>query len=480
MQRNFLADLVLLLAVNLLVKPFYVFGIDRTVQNVVGTEAYGTYFALFNLSIMLGILLDMGTTGYNNRNIARHHHLLSRYFTGMVAMRFSLAVVYSVACVLAGLLMGIKGTEWGLLGLMCLNQFLAAALVFLRSNVSGMQHFRTDGLLSVIDRVLLIGLCAFFLWGGLYSGPFTIGLFVGLQTLSYAVAALLAALVVWRIGRPFHWQFRWQIVPVVLRSSLPYALLMLLMGLYGRMDGVLLKALHHNGAIESGIFAQSFRLIDAGAMLAYLFAVILLPLFSRMIKIKDDIAPIVGFTSRIVLAGSWLFAAVCTFHADALVGLLYHEVYDSTATVLRLLAWSFLPVAGGYVVGTLLTAGGQLRELNLIAGTAVLCSVVLNVLLIPRMGAVGAAITSVLAQAVAMVMQVAVAQWKYKVLLPKWSWLKVVAYLIVVFLAAWMSRFAPVATPVALAIPVVVAVVFAPLMVSISQVKAMMPQLAKR
>ena len=70
MKRKFVTNLALVLFLNLLVKPFWIFGIDRTVQNVVGSEGYGFYFSLFSLSLLLNIFLDFGITNFNNRSIA--------------------------------------------------------------------------------------------------------------------------------------------------------------------------------------------------------------------------------------------------------------------------------------------------------------------------------------------------------------------------------------------------------------------------
>ena len=56
MQRKFLTNLGLLLFLNLLIKPFWIFGIDRTVQNTVGVEEYGFYFVVFNFSFLFNII----------------------------------------------------------------------------------------------------------------------------------------------------------------------------------------------------------------------------------------------------------------------------------------------------------------------------------------------------------------------------------------------------------------------------------------
>ena len=69
MQKKFVTNLALLLFLNLLIKPFWILGIDRSVQNSVGAADYGMYFALFNFSFLLNIILDFGITNFNNKNI---------------------------------------------------------------------------------------------------------------------------------------------------------------------------------------------------------------------------------------------------------------------------------------------------------------------------------------------------------------------------------------------------------------------------
>ena len=71
MQRQFVVNFALLLGLNLLVKPFYVFGIEAEVQNRVGAETFGNYFALISFSFLLNILLDLGIANYNARRVAQ-------------------------------------------------------------------------------------------------------------------------------------------------------------------------------------------------------------------------------------------------------------------------------------------------------------------------------------------------------------------------------------------------------------------------
>ena len=43
---GFYSSLGLLVLLNAIIKPLWIFAIDRQVQNVVGTENYGVYFSL--------------------------------------------------------------------------------------------------------------------------------------------------------------------------------------------------------------------------------------------------------------------------------------------------------------------------------------------------------------------------------------------------------------------------------------------------
>src|ERR1043165_847842 len=81
MQKVFFRNLAFLIALNVLIKPLWILGIDRTVQNVVGSSVYGIYFVLFNLSMLTQILLDAGISNYNNRYLAQNESELTAHLS---------------------------------------------------------------------------------------------------------------------------------------------------------------------------------------------------------------------------------------------------------------------------------------------------------------------------------------------------------------------------------------------------------------
>ncbi|MBP9795128.1 MAG: hypothetical protein KBD42_03775, partial [Chitinophagales bacterium] len=93
MRKNFITNISFLLLLNLLVKPFWILGIDRSVQNTIGPDAYGVYFALFNFAWLFQVVLDFGINNFNNRMVARQPEKLGQYLFSTLIAKFVLSIV---------------------------------------------------------------------------------------------------------------------------------------------------------------------------------------------------------------------------------------------------------------------------------------------------------------------------------------------------------------------------------------------------
>lgn len=415
MQRTFLTNLALVLVLNLLVKPFYILGIDAGVQQAVGAEVYGGYAALLSLSFLLNIVLDLGLTNYNTRHIAQHTPLMGKYLGGVAAMRVGLMLAYALLTLGSGVVLGFRGADLGMLGWLVLNQVLVATILYLRSNIAGAQRYKHDSFLSVLDRVLLIAMVGWLLWGRGSGTPFEIMWFVQAQTVAYAVTLLIALFMVLRIsGRvKLAWKpaFSW----VVMKRSFPFALLILLMTFYYRIDTLMLERLLPDGAQQAGIYYQGFRFFEALNMLGFLIAGLLLPMFSRMLKEKEDPSALVSLSFRLVLAGALAVAVFGSARSTEVLGLLYTDHIEQATPVLALLLWSFVAVCTTYIFGSLLTAGGDLRSLNWMAAGGAVLNITLNLFFIPRWQVEGAAWAGLITQVLTALVQLLLAVRLHKV-----------------------------------------------------------------
>ena len=115
MSRTFISNLILIVFLNLLVKPFFILGIDAEVQNQVGSETYGLYFALLNFSFLFNILLDFGITNYNTKTLAQHPQLAQNQMGSILGLRSVLFVFYAILTLGMGMLIGYKTNDLSLL-----------------------------------------------------------------------------------------------------------------------------------------------------------------------------------------------------------------------------------------------------------------------------------------------------------------------------------------------------------------------------
>ena len=300
----------------------------------------------------------------------------------------------------------------------CGTQELAGAHLVLRAAEKGFAA-------AVDDRLLAILFCSMLLWGHITDKPFRIEWFVYCQTAAYLLAIAVALGIV--LGKSKLRRLAWnkKLSLLILKKSLPFALLTLLMAFYNRIDSVMIERLLpvDIATTQAGIYASAFRLLDALVMIAYLFSVILLPLFSKMIKEKEDVQPIVrtAFSFLYVFAIGATTVLVC--YREPILAWLYNDHVAASASVFAILTPCIIPIAFTYVFGTLLTANGSLKKLNITAMAGIIVNILINIILIPRVQARGAAVTSLCTQSVVSLLQFFIAIRELKVPLRSLPWL---------------------------------------------------------
>lgn len=454
MQKKFVTNLIILLCLNLLIKPFWILGIEPHVQIEVGNAAYGEYFVLFNFSFLLNILLDFGITNFNNKNIAQNNHLLDKHFSGLFILKLALGVIYIVATILCAVVFKYEVRLIKLLLLLGFNQFLISMVLYMRSNLQALHLFRTDALISVLDRIIMISIVATMLWSNIMSRRMDVMDFAYAQTAGYFITAVIAFFAVIAKTEVMRLKWSWPFSLMILKKSFPFAVLVLLMTFYNRIDPVMLERLmpsgdpvkterlallrdpnltltpeqteekavleaelQHTGTEQAGLYAKAYRLLDATNMIAYLFSVLLIPMFSRMLKYKESVEQLVKLSFTLLITVAIIVAAGCGFYSHEIMTLQYGEhLIGQEPMLFALLMNCFIAVSTTYVFGSLLTANGNLRELNIMAFCGMVMNITLNIVFIKvfNLEARGTAISSLSTQLLTALAQVLIVQHKFK------------------------------------------------------------------
>jgi O-antigen/teichoic acid export membrane protein len=260
--------------------------------------------------------------------------------------------------------------------------------------------------LSVLDRLIMIIIVVAMLFNQ-FGLEVTKLNFVYAQTVGYILTSLICFFVVLGKTQSFKLNWDWLFNRMILKKSLPFAILVLLMTFYNRLDTLMIEGIlgGDEGKRQSGIYMKSFRLLDAANQIATLFSIQLIPLFSRMLKFRENIENIVKLSFTLLLTPALIISISTIFYAEQFFDKIYTgntEGYE----ILALIMSCFTAVCLTCIFGTLLTASGNLKKQNYAAIGGILVNVILNIILIPSYKAYGSAISSLVTQFLTGLLQV--------------------------------------------------------------------------
>jgi len=439
--------MVLVIGLNLLVKPLYIFGIDRTVQNLVGPEPYGLYFALFNLAYLLQIINDFGIQNFNHSVFSKHPHLIRKYLPRILIAKCLLSLAFLFSLMIVGLALGYALELLPLLAVIGCNQVFVSFIAYCRINLSASGFYKLDSLLSVLDKSLMILLMGYLIWFASWTSDsvFHIEWFVFAQTITLILTAMIAWLVLKRkvqirfnLLRPNLPFIKW-----VLVQSWPYALVLLLMTLYTRIDGVMIERLLPTGAVEAGIYAASYRILDAVNMIGVLFAGLLLPMFAKLLKKKLPVHDLVNTSFSILWVVSVTVSVLCIHYGVEIISLLYTGASMYWGQVFQILMPSYTAISMAYIFGTLLTAHESIRQMNYVFIAGCVANVIMNFVFISWWHAWGAALATLITQSLVVVGLFVLTKRRIHVKLAKSNILRAALFLMLTLVAARLSYAIP-------------------------------------
>ena len=435
MKREFLINIILLVIINLIVKVAYLFLIEVEVQNTVGPEAYGIFLALFNFAYLFQFINDPGLQSFNTTVIASGSGEVIAHFRKIMGLKLLLSLAFILAVMLAAYVVGYDDWEIRkLLLLVAVNQVLSTSYMFFRSNLSALGHYRHDTFISALDKLLMIIILGYLL--NYHRSELTITHFVLAQMAAFFLSIMVVIVMLWSKKLQLIPQFSIGGSMEILRGAAPFALVLLLMASYNKMDGVMLERLLDDGAYHAGIYAASLRFMEAANMGAYLMAALLLPMFAAHHNDLESISQLSGIAIRLMLVYITIVCVVGISYRIPLMGI--YDAYDdqyNNLLIFHLL--SFGCIAISYVYGTLLTATRRLRKMNYVLMIGLIVNLVLNLWLIPQLFAEGAAMATLTTQAIVMAGQVFLAITIFKLGIHSGEIIKGMVYILISFAVAF-------------------------------------------
>jgi O-antigen/teichoic acid export membrane protein len=149
----------------------------------------------------------------------------------------------------------------------------------------------------------------------------------------------------------------------------------------------------------------------------------------------------VSFSFSLIIFLSLTIALSSYFYQVEIMGWMRYPFIQESAPIFATLMFCFIPISTTYIFGTLLTANGSLKQLNIMAAFGMVLNISLNIMIIPRFQAQGAAFVSLFTQTITAIAQVIIATkvFHFK---PRWNIiLKVIFFGLLLIVLGYLSKY---------------------------------------
>jgi O-antigen/teichoic acid export membrane protein len=360
-----------------------------------GETGFGDFIFGLSLSSVLFTAAGFGTEELIARDVARDrgqlHHLYGNVLAvkslALVALMVVMAVIvavgdYSGATEVAVMLIGL-GVAFEVLGKTFhaifqaheRMQFIAGSLIIQRTVVAlaGIAVLLAGGGLVEVSIVFCLGGLL-----GLLSSLFWMYRFVVRPKIDVDRSRWVALM---RAG-----------IPLGLAVTLYYALL--------KLDASLLSFLKGGDNAEVGQYGAAYRLIEATMFVSWSFGGAIMPWLSRHgTEASVSLARGYELGLKALVAMLLPIAAFFAVYAESLIELLYGRGYGEAVIPLRLLAGMTVLFGINSFIAILMISRDEPGEFARAAGVVTVQNVIFNFILIPPLGAEGAALNAIMSGA---------------------------------------------------------------------------------
>lgn len=360
-----------------------------------GPAAFGIYGAVSSF-IQVGTSLASFSIGpIYIRDVARRPEQSGQYLTAALFMQTILSFLAYVGVAGAAFLGGYDEFVRVFVAIAGLNLIIDTLGNMCNDLLLAREQMVTTSVVTVSHIVLLIILSAV----GLASGYGLFGVYVGAMT-----AGILRTIALWvlvlRSGVRLSWPVDRRILMTLLLNSWPLALSSFLSLAYQHVDKLVTNRLIGNE--ETGYLSLAFIVIFGVVELLNTTALTALyPLMSR--SYGDGRNDLFGFMAEKLAFFTLLLCLPITltlslFAAPIMVPL-FGEKFAPTAAVLSVLIWYALVMMTGNSMAQAMLAQNRQRRLLIIRACGLGLNIALLAFWLPRLGVVGAAVSSVCAEA---------------------------------------------------------------------------------
>ncbi len=374
--------------------------ITATLTRLLGVNGYGVYTLLISLGVMLQVAADFGLYLTLTRDIAAHPKTAQSVYSVIAALRlFLLTVLFVIGIIIAAY---IPSYHSHLLPL----AVIALGLIFQSLSQLQMGVYQAHGLVwratvgDLAGRLVQLSLVIFFPFIPTTASPLVY--FTLAFTLGTAIALTIHSVLLPKIN-PWKYSIDIREWKKIAKKSWPLGALLILNVIYFRID-IIMLSLWHSGE-QVGWYGLAYRIVESGLFFPAMFGGLLLPKITSALTISNG-----GRARQLVEQGVYivtlaipLILVIIMMRAKQIIIFLSGVDYASASPLLQILSIALAVMFIGNIFGFTLVALQKQKQLLKLYIALAIFNLMANALFIPSFGASAAAWTTVVTEAMAMI-----------------------------------------------------------------------------
>jgi len=375
------------------------FSFSILVVRNLGAEAFGQYAGVLAFGAMFVFIADLGLSPYAVREVARWRNLpdgaerANALYGNILVLRFWLSLASAVLVIVTAWLTGRPPVMVGAIALGTIGLMMYSVQGTSEAILSGFERLDLASGAKVLNQLIFVLVGALALWLGFGYYGLIIANLLGVALMTYVCWRSVKRLGIHPVRAVVR---NW---PAMLRASLPFGVIGLTLGLSYKFDSVLLSIFR--GDAETGYYNAAYNLVFSAVILSNVINTALYPSVSRQsVHSPHSLPGIYERAMRYLMLLSLPIAVGTWALADQLVPFLFKTSYQPAVQALQIVIWVVPLMFASEFLGYIVVIAGNERRVARSIAVSTTFNIVLNLFIVPRYGFIGAAVMTVLTEAI--------------------------------------------------------------------------------
>jgi O-antigen/teichoic acid export membrane protein len=363
-----------------------------------GDVAFGKYSFALAFIALFAVLMDLGFNQLTIREVARDKTLAKKYMGNILIIKLFLSIIFFVLVVTAVNLMHYPSDTKAIVYIFGASTVLTSFGGLFRAIFHAFEKMEYESLLTIIRQIIVvsIGLTLLFLGYNLLQvvSAYLIGGIVDI--------ALSSVVMVKKFTKP---KFEIDITfwKRTIITAIPFSLTIIFISLFSRIDTVMISIMIGDAPV--GWYNAAYMLVSALMVIPGVLFGAIYPVLSKFyVSSTESLKITYERLCRYLFIFVFPIGVGTTLLADRFILLIYGDQFTHSSIALQILIWWYVIGSLAWLMGVILQSIDKQSAFAFSMGICAIFNVISNLIFIPIMSYVGASITTVVTNIIALLL----------------------------------------------------------------------------